>query len=225
MIRIWLTFVVLFITTQIFSQTTVSGTVKSSMDEKPMYNINVILAPSGAAVTTDRLGYFQFSEIEPGNYTLEVNQLGYDSYAQEITVGDEAVELGDIFVSYNPQNMNLGVITLTDDELSADESSAQSSVGLLQSSKDVFVRTAAYELGAFWFRTRGYDNKYSDVLFNGVRMNKVDNDRVDFGNWGGLNDVTRYPAEVTYGLDPSDYTFGDLGGVMYVDTRPSTMRG
>ena len=194
------------------------------MDEKPMYNINVILAPSGAAVTTDRLGYFQFSEIEPGNYTLEVNQLGYDSYAQEITVGDEAVELGDIFVSYNPQNMNLGVITLTDDELSADESSAQSSVGLLQSSKDVFVRTAAYELGAFWFRTRGYDNKYSDVLFNGVRMNKVDNDRVDFGNWGGLNDVTRYPAEVTYGLDPSDYTFGDLGGVMYVDTRPSTMR-
>ncbi|MGV4435587.1 carboxypeptidase regulatory-like domain-containing protein, partial [Ornithobacterium rhinotracheale] len=88
-----------------------------------------------------------------------------------------------------------------------------SSVGLLLSSKYVFEKVAAYELGSFWFRPRGYDNKYSDVFFNGVRMNKIDHDRVDFGNWGGLNDVTRYPAEVTYGIAPSDYTFGDLGGV------------
>lgn len=224
MIRIWLTFVVLLLTTQIFSQTKVTGTVKSSMDEKPMYNINVLLNPTNVSVTTDRLGFFQLSDVAPGDYTIEVNQTGYDSFIQKITVGEEPLELGDILLSYNPQSMNLGVISLSDEELSSDESSSQSSVGLLSASKDVFAQAAAYELGAYWFRTRGYDNKYSDVMFNGVRMNKVDNDRVDFGNWGGLNDVTRYPAEVTYGLEPSDYTFGDLGGVMYIDTRPSTMR-
>ncbi|MDG4945654.1 TonB-dependent receptor [Weeksellaceae bacterium KMM 9713] len=224
MIRIWLTFVVLLLTTQIFSQTKVTGTVKSSMDEKPMYNINVLLNPTNVSVTTDRLGFFQLSDVAPGDYTIEVNQMGYDSFVQKITVGEEPLELGDILLSYNPQSMNLGVISLSDEELSSDESSSQSSVGLLSASKDVFAQAAAYELGAYWFRTRGYDNKYSDVMFNGVRMNKVDNDRVDFGNWGGLNDVTRYPAEVTYGLEPSDYTFGDLGGVMYIDTRPSTMR-
>lgn len=224
MIRIWLTFVVLLLTTQIFSQTKVTGTVKSSMDEKPMYNINVLLNPTNVSVTTDRLGFFQLSDVAPGDYTIEVNQTGYDSYIQKITVGEEPLELGDILLSYNPQSMNIGLISLSDEELSSDESSSQSSVGLLSASKDVFAQAAAYELGAYWFRTRGYDNKYSDVMFNGVRMNKVDNDRVDFGNWGGLNDVTRYPAEVTYGLEPSDYTFGDLGGVMYIDTRPSTMR-
>ena len=224
MIRIWLTFVVLLLTTQIFSQTKVTGTVKSSMDEKPMYNINVLLNPTNVSVTTDRLGFFQLSDVAPGDYTIEVNQTGYDSFIQKITVGEEPLELGDILLSYNPQSMNIGLISLSDEELSSDESSSQSSVGLLSASKDVFAQAAAYELGAYWFRTRGYDNKYSDVMFNGVRMNKVDNDRVDFGNWGGLNDVTRYPAEVTYGLEPSDYTFGDLGGVMYIDTRPSTMR-
>lgn len=194
------------------------------MDEKPMYNINVLLNPTNVSVTTDRLGFFQLSDVAPGDYTIEVNQTGYDSFIQKITVGEEPLELGDILLSYNPQSMNIGLISLSDEELSSDESSSQSSVGLLSASKDVFAQAAAYELGAYWFRTRGYDNKYSDVMFNGVRMNKVDNDRVDFGNWGGLNDVTRYPAEVTYGLEPSDYTFGDLGGVMYIDTRPSTMR-
>lgn len=224
MIRIWLSFVVLFLTTYLFGQVNVSGTLKSSVDEEVMHDINITLNPHGTTVSTDRLGYFQFSDVEAGEYTLEINQVGYDLYQQVISVGTENVDLGEIFLSYNPQSMNLGLITLTDDELASDESSSQSSVGLLQASRDVFARAAAYELGAFWFRTRGYDNKYSDVLFNGVRMNKIKNDRVDFGNWGGLNDVTRYPAEVTYGLDPSDYTFGNLGGVMYVDTRPSTMR-
>lgn len=224
MIRIWLTFVVLLFTTQIFSQTKVTGTIKSSMDEKPMYNVPVVLNPTGVTVMTDRLGYFQISDITPGEYSVEIDQSGYDPFSQTITVADEAIDLGEIFLTYNPQTMDMGVISLSDEELSSDESSSQSSVGLLSASKDVFAQAAAYELGAYWFRTRGYDNKYSDVMFNGVRMNKVDNDRVDFGNWGGLNDVTRYPAEVTYGLEKSDYTFGDLGGVMYIDTRPSTMR-
>lgn len=224
MIRLWLSFLLIISSIQLFSQTKVSGTVKSSIDKKVLHDASVTLLENGEAVKTDRIGFFQLVEVTPGTYTLQVSQVGYDNYQETIEVGKENVELGDIFLNYNPQSASLGVITLSSDELASDESSAQSSVGLLQASRDVFAQAAAFELGAYWFRPRGYDNKYSDVLFNGVRMNKVDNDRVDYGNWGGLNDVTRHPAETTYGLDPSDYTFGDLGGVMYVDTRPSVLR-
>src|SRR5690606_7081024 len=87
-----------------------------------------------------------------------------------------------------------------------------------------FASTAAYDLGAFWFRVRGYDNKYNDVFFNGVKMNKIDNGRVTFNNWGGLNDITRRPAENTYGLEPSSVAFGDIAGVVNYDTRPSMLR-
>ena len=224
MIRLWLTFALMLFSLQIFSQTKVTGTVKSSLDQKTLYDVAITLVESGETVNSDRIGYFQFIDVQPGEYTMQISQIGYEEYQEKITVGTEPLELGEILLTFNPRSVNVGVITLSADELASDEASAQSSVGLLQSSQDVFAQTAAFELGAFWFRTRGYDNKYSDVLFNGIRMNKVDNDRVDFGNWGGLNDITRHPAEVTYGLDPSDYAFGDLGGVTYIDTRPSILR-
>jgi hypothetical protein len=55
-------------------------------------------------------------------------------------------------------------------------------------------------------------------------MSKNDDGRVDFSNWGGLNDVTRYPLENVDNLTPSEYTFGNLGGVVYYNTRASSYR-
>lgn len=223
--KLWLSFLTIFISLNIYCQTKITGTVKSSVDETPLYGAQIVLKDGAHTVQSDRIGYFQFVSIPDGTYTLEITKVGYESYEQQVIVnGQKLIELNDLYLTYAPQSVEVGVITLTSDELSSDESSQQSSVGLLQSSRDVFARAAAYELGAFWFRTRGYDNKYSDVYFNGVKMNKIDNGRVDYSNWGGLNDITRYPAEVTYGIEPSDYAFGNLGGVTYIDTRPSTLR-
>lgn len=224
MIRLWLSFLVLICTFQVFGQNKVSGTVKSSSDQRALFDVSVKISGSDKIVKTDRIGYFQLSDVRNGEITIQINHPSFNSYQQTFTVSDEDVDLGEIYLQFNPKSSMAGVITLTSDELASDESGTQSSVGLLQSSQDVFAQAAAYELGAYWFRTRGYDNKFSDVLFNGVRMNKVDNNRVDYGNWGGLNDITRHPAETIYGLDPSDYAFGNLGGSMYVDTRPSAKR-
>ena len=225
MSKLWLSFLTILVSLNVYCQTKITGTVKSSLDESPMYDAKVSLRGNGETVQSDRIGYFQFIKIPDGNYVLEIEKEGFEPYQQEIAVkGEKLIELNDLFLTYAPDLMERGIVTLTVDELGSDEGSSQPSVGLLQSSKDVFARSAAYELGSYWFRTRGYDNKYSDVYFNGIRMNKIDDGRVDFGNWGGLNDITRYPAEVTYGIEPSDYAFGDLGGVTYVDTRPSVLR-
>ncbi|HLV24508.1 MAG TPA: TonB-dependent receptor [Moheibacter sp.] len=209
----------------LMGQTRISGVVKDSSTEKEIYNLSVSITETGEEVKTDRIGYFQFVDVPNGTYTIRISGVGYQTLEQEVVVNDEPrIELGDLKIVFNPKNEEIGVITLTTDELSADETSAQSAAGLLQSSQDVFASTAAFELGAYWFKVRGYDNKYNDVFFNGVRMNKINNDRVNFGDWGGLNDVTRRPAEQTIGAEPSAYAFGDVGGVTYFDTRPSTMR-
>ncbi len=209
----------------LIGQTKISGIVKDSSTEKEIYNLNVLMVETGEEVQTDRIGYFQFVDVKPGTYTLKISGVGYQSTEKEVVVGEEpSIDLGEVMVTFNPVSENIGIITLTDDELAADESSSQSSAGLLQSSQDVFASTAAFELGAYWFNVRGYDNKYNDVFFNGVRMNKINNDRVNFGDWGGLNDITRHPAEQTIGSEPSDYAFGDVGGITYYDTRPSMMR-
>src|SRR5690554_167507 len=217
--------ILIFTTVNLLGQTKISGIVKDDSTEKEIYNLNVLMLETGESVRTDRIGYFQFVDVAEGTYTLQITGIGYQSTERIVEVdGNTHIDLGDLFVTYNPASVGMGIITLTDDELEADETSSQSSAGLLQSSRDIFNRTAAFELGAYWFKVRGYDNKYSDVFFDGVRMNKINNDRVNFGNWGGLNDVTRWPAEQTTGIDPSDYAFGSAGGVTYFDTRPSRMR-
>lgn len=209
----------------LLGQTKISGIVKDSSTEKEIYNLNVLMVETGELVHTDRIGYFQFIDVGEGTYTLRISGVGYQGMERKIQVsGTSPIDLGELFVTFNPAREGMGIITLTDDELEADESSSQSAAGLLQSSQDVFTRTAAFELGAYWFKVRGYDNKYNDVFFNGVRMNKINNNRVNFGDWGGLNDVTRRPAEQTLGIEPSEYAFGNAGGVTYFDTRPSQLR-
>lgn len=209
----------------LLGQTRISGVVKDAGTEKEIYDLTVLLVENGEEVKTDRIGYFQFVDVQSGVYNIKISGTGYVSLEKEITVGAEpTIDLGELKIAFNPNNDNIGLITLTADELDDDESSAQSSVGLLQSSQDVFASTAAFDLGAYWFRVRGYDNKYNDVMFNGIRMNKIDNGRVTFNNWGGLNDITRRPSELTYGLEPSSAAFGDIGGVTNFDTRPSTLR-
>lgn len=209
----------------LLGQTKISGIVKDSSTEKEIYNLNVLMVETGQEVQTDRIGYFQFVDVKPGTYTLRISGVGYQSAEQKVKIdGNLPVDLGELFVIFNPSRDNMGVISLTEDELDADESSAQSSAGLLQSSQDVFNKVAAFELGAYWFKVRGYDNKYNDVFFNGMRMNKINNNRVNFGDWGGLNDVTRRPFEQTSGIEPSDLAFGNVGGITFYDTRPSQMR-
>lgn len=209
----------------LMGQTRISGVVKDATTEKEIYDLTVLLVETGEEVKTDRIGYFQFVDVQPGVYNIKISGPGYIPLEKEVNVsGQPIADLGNLKITFNPTNENVGLITLTADELDDDESSAQSSVGLLQSSQDVFASAAAFDLGAYWFRVRGYDNKYNDVYFNGIRMNKIDNGRVTFNNWGGLNDITRRPSELTYGLEPSSTAFGDIGGVTNFDTRPSTLR-
>lgn len=215
----------IFMGISLIGQSKISGVVKDAASEKEIYDLTVLLLETGEEVKTDRIGYFQFVDVEDGTYTIRISGIGYTPLETQVTVsGEPAINLGDLKVNFNPTGVNIGLITLTEDELAADESSAQSAAGLLQSSQDVFASTAAFELGAYWFKVRGYDNKYNDVFFNGVRMNKINNDRMNFGNWGGLNDITRHPTEQTIGAEPSEYAFGDVGGVTYYDTRPSLKR-
>lgn len=216
----------LFSVMTLWGQTKIHGVVKNASTESEVYNLSVrLIGFSEEPVTTDRIGYFQFVEVPNGTYTLQVTGPNFDMYRQDVTVSSEnELDLGDILVSYNPAAAEIGLITLSEDEVSSDESSLASNSGLLQSSRDVFASTTAFDLGAYWFKPRGYDNKYNDIHFNGIRMNKIDNGRATFNNWGGLNDVTRRPQEITYGIDPSETSFGDIGGVSNFDTRPSTLR-
>ena len=117
----------------------------------------------------------------------------------------------------------LALITITDNDLSDDNSGSENTAGLLQSTRDVFLQAAAFNFGQARFSVRGIDNEYSTILINGVSMNRVSDGRPQYSNWGGLNDATRN-QEFINGSAPSDYTFGGVGGTQYITTRASVYR-
>ena len=209
-----------------FAQTTVYAYVKDQ-EGKPIENADVDLGQSATKIKADKIGYFQFVDLQPGHYLITVTKPSLESKTLEFDVVAEEKRKDLGVISLTPvmmQNAGLMVIDDSAGEGAEGGSSLQPTVGLLSAGRDVFQNVAAFELGAYWFRPRGVDNRFEDVLFNGVSMSKNDNGRVDFSNWGGLNDVTRYPYESVDNLTPSEYTFGNLGGVVYYNTRASNYR-
>lgn len=209
-----------------FAQTTVYAYIKDQ-DGKPLERAEVDLAQSSNDVTADKIGYFQFVDLQPGHYLITVTKPSFESKILEfdVTAGEKRKDLGVITLNYNVGN-DAGVVVIDDSANDTEDggSAMQPTVGLLSSGRDAFQNVSAFELGAYWFRPRGVDNRFEDVVFNGVPMSKNDDGRIDFSNWGGLNDVTRYPYENVDNITPSEYTFGNLGGVVYYNTRASSYR-
>lgn len=95
--------------------------------------------------------------------------------------------------------------------------------GLLSSSSDIFVSTAAYTFGPARFRIKGYDQKYTSVMINGFIVNDVESGGPYWSNWGGLNDVMRNNV-VTNNSAPEGTIFEPIGGISRVITDASSYR-
>ena len=113
------------------------------------------------------------------------------------------------------------IISLTEEDLLSDgERSSDYTAGLFQSSKDAYLKAAAYNFSQAWFKVRGYDSGYGTISINGIEMNKLFDSRPQWSNWGGLNDVFKN-QEFSNGIRPSENNFGDILGTTNFSTRAS----
>ena len=146
---------------------------------------------------------------------LFINFNIFSQEEQQITVTDTINDL-----SSTNDVVDMFSISLSDDELNDDTSASDNISGLLNSSMDVFYRTAAYEFSSSFFKVRGLDSDNAIVHINGVKMNKLYNGRPQWSNWGGLNDVLRN-QELSNGSIPLKYNFGGILGSNNINVRAS----
>jgi hypothetical protein len=104
-----------------------------------------------------------------------------------------------------------------------DEGGANFIPSLLHSSQDVYQSNTSFNFGIAYFKNRGYDNQYQDVCLNGFMMNSLVTGRAAFSQWGGLNHVVRWPERVI-DMNPTTFTFGNIGGATNFDLRASGYR-
>ena len=205
----------------LWAQTTVFAYIKDDQG-KPVENVEIDLKGS-ETVKTDKIGYFQFVDLKDGHYQMVITKPNLETKVMDFDIaGEKRKDLGVITVYSSLNNVEQG-LTFIENNGDEENSSQSSTVGLLQSSQDVFSRLAAFDLGAYWFRPRGIDGRSGETMMNGVSMVKSDNGNVDYGNWGGLNEITRYP-EVAVNQAPSEYAFGGVSSVFYKNTKASEYR-
>jgi hypothetical protein len=116
-------------------------------------------------------------------------------------------------------NETVPVVTLDDDF----DGGSQGIASLLTAGRDPFYNAASFNFNAVRFRVRGYDNDLNSTFMNGIPMDNLDNGFTPFGLWGGLNDVMRN-RDLSLGLRPNTFTFGDIGSSTNIDARASRQR-
>ena len=196
-----------------FSQTVISGSVKDAINSEPIPDVIITIEETSQTTRTDAFGEFSFKQNVPlGDQMLNISKSGYITERYPIVVNENAtVNITDMVLRIDvSDSADLFTISLSDDELNDDTSGADNISGLLQSSQDVFLRTAAFEFSQSFFRVRGLDSENGKVLINGVEMNKMFNGRPQWSNWGGINDVMRN-QELSNGLSPSVNHFFEFG--------------
>ncbi len=220
-----ISFVVLFGYQTVIAQEVpiILGKVVDSRSKEPLLNCTVSI--EGTQVSSK---FGSEVELRPpisllGAHVLEVSSPNHITKRIPITLENNILDLGIIYLE---KDMTIekadNLITLTDSDLSDDESSAITS-SLLQATRDVYLKRAAFDFGQAFYRVRGYDSQNGKVLINGIPMNKLFDGRPQWNNWGGLNDVTRI-QDFSHGLEASDYTFGGILGNTNIETRPSGLR-
>lgn len=187
--------------------------------------------------------HHHFNEYQDEEYaednTEEEGQYEEEQYAEaaKISESDEKGEVyldeeagavwegNDEFITSKPINDETDDsqnVFISDSDFDDNETTNEVST-LLQSSKDVFNNIAAYNFGSLRYRVRGYDNRYQEVLINGIEMNETEGGRPVFSNWGGLNDAMRNSTTVS-NVGATEAGFGNIGGITDISTRASNYR-
>ncbi len=131
------------------SAISVSGTIKDKISEAALPFVNVVLKKSDdssfvAGTISNDKGLFTMADIAPGDYLIEITNIGYTKYAAPLFVGSnsEFIDIGSILLQESVQQLNEVVVTGEQDAISGaldkktyavDDNVSQSGGSVLQS--------------------------------------------------------------------------------------------
>ncbi|MFZ1705752.1 MAG: TonB-dependent receptor [Saprospiraceae bacterium] len=186
--------------------------------------VKVMLENKNRDTYTNISGEFSFSPVSFETYVIKAIIDLDTQLIATVTVDQNLVDLGEILVKSSGNTSRTVAISIVDfADLIGIESENDNFSGLLNASQDVISNTAAFNLSYARFRIRGYFNEDSELMLNGMPMNDLDDGRILWNAWGGLNDVFRAQSDIQ-NLQPNEYGFGGIGGIRMIDLRASDQR-
>ena len=223
-------FGIVMISSALFGQGTVSGTVTDA-DGNALPGANVVVEGTALGAAATLSGAYSVS-VPNGTYTVTASVVGYTSESTSVKVSDSnasasfslassSVALGGVEVLADRVD-NTSAIPY-DDYTKADIDFRLGGRGLpkaLSTLPNVYV-----ENGGGWddenVYVRGFDDRYTSYLINGIPMNDMENGNLYFSNWSVLADVASV-VQVQRGAGSVNLATPSLGGVVNFMSMPAS---
>ncbi|MBT8274048.1 MAG: TonB-dependent receptor [Bacteroidia bacterium] len=218
------------------AQSTVTGTVTASDLNAPMPGANIIEKGTSNGTTTNFDGFFTLV-TESASGEVIISFVGYGS----ITLAfDGDTDLGTISIS--PDNAldevvitGTGIIDLAEDRqtpvavstLKAAEIQkkigAQDITTALVNTPSVYVSGLSGGFGDSRIAVRGFEQDNTAFLLNGQPINSMEDGRMFWSNWSGMNDVAN-AIQIQRGLGSSKLAISSVGGTVNFVTKSTDAR-
>jgi len=212
--------------TQGQKQYEIKGSIMDRISQQFLGKVLITLSVNNNQVFSDEAGFFSITTFSNTPDRLELVSEGYEKVRIPVSFPDSLAVVNIGIIGLNPvsiENNRDEWIELDQEELEGNSEDSNYITGVLSASKSLFARTAAFDFSMTFFKPRNVGTEYSTVMLNGVKLNKIFNNRPEWSNWGGLNDALRN-QEVYPVLMSSPYGMGSLSTGMNMISSASRQR-
>ncbi len=220
----------------VLAQGTVTGRVLDEDSGEPLPGVNAMIEGTNTGSITDLDGAFTINNVLTGIKTLILSYVGYETIKQEINVGNQPIDIGTV-------NMSLGAVGLKEVEVIAsmaidrktpvavstikgqaiaERVGNQEFPEIMRSTPSVYTTKQGGGFGDSRINIRGFDQRNTAVMINGIPVNDMENGWVYWSNWAGLTDVTS-SIQVQRGLGATKLAVPTVGGSINIITNATEM--
>ncbi|MEY2950331.1 MAG: hypothetical protein RLZZ248_1532, partial [Bacteroidota bacterium] len=219
------------------AQVNISGNVTDAETGEALFGATVILEGQTGGTVTDLDGNFALEGVNEGDYNLVISFAGYSELTKAIQVGSSNLDLGALELSFDAVGLAeieviasfatdrrtpVAVSTISGEKVEALVGN-QEFPEIMRKTPGVYVTKEGGGFGDSRINIRGFDQRNTAVMINGIPVNDMENGWVYWSNWAGLADVTS-SIQVQRGLGASKLAVASVGGSINIVTNAAEMR-
>ena len=234
-----LTTLFIFLSSLLFAQVgDIKGTILDGDSGEPLIGATVLVKGTTKGAIADLSGNFIIKSVPSGSQILEFSYISYEKLNVQVEISEgletdigvikmESKAIGldavEVFATV-VEDRRTPVAVSTIDAKTIDERYVGASLPqIAQSTPGIYAIQGAGGYGDSEVYIRGFDQTNVAFMVNGIPVNDMENGRMFWSNFAGLNEVTR-TMQVQRGLGASKLAISSIGGTVNMITKPAEKR-
>ena len=217
---------ILSISSILFAQMTVSGTVTDAATGAALAGANVVVVGTDLGAAADKNGSYTIDNV-PNGATLTASMIGYKNASAtagrtvNFALTGSAIEMSglEVMASRAGEKTPVAYTTVTKADMEV-RLGSQDIPMALNTTPSVYATQQGGGAGDARINVRGFNQRNVAVMINGVPQNDMENGWVYWSNWDGVGDAS-HSIQMQRGLSAVNLATPSIGGTMNIITDPT----